>query len=117
MPLTAEILLPLPLPPFSYLVPFGTAAGPVGGRVVVPWQGGLRIGICTRVLEGPISAGLDLRELVCWLDTEPFLTGGATALLEELADWTASPQGLILGAFALTGLDAPLIHEVSVPQA
>src|SRR5690554_6698283 len=112
MSLTARILLPLPLPPFSFLVPFGSEPGPVGGRVVVPWQGGLRIGICTGISESRTGDGLELKELVGWLDDRPFFTPGAIELFSELADYSGSAEGLVLGAFTLTGLDAELSHEI-----
>ena len=114
MSLTARVLLPLPLPPFSFLVPFGTEPGPVGGRVVVPWQGGLRTGICTGVSESRTGDGLDLKELVGWLDEGPFFTPGAVELFAELAGYSGAPEGLILAAFALSGLDEALVHEVQL---
>lgn len=116
MPLIAEVLLPLPLPPFSYLVPFGSEAGPVGGRVVVPWQGALRTGICTAIREAPLAAGLELKELTGWLDSEPHLTAGAVQLLTELASHAAVPQGLILAPFVPSGLEAELEHEVQLQE-
>src|SRR5690625_2601313 len=111
MPLAADVLLPLPVPAFTYLLPFGSGPGPVGGRVVVPWQGTLRIGICIGVREVGAGESLDLRELISWLDDRSFFTPGAVELFSELAQGTAHPPGSILAALSLTGLDDPLEHE------
>src|SRR5690625_3046429 len=116
MPLAAEILLPLPLPAFTFLVPFGSEPGPVGGRVVVPWQGSLRIGICSAVSDVGVGRCLDLRELVSWLDARPFFTPGAIGLFSELAERTAHPAGSVLASFALTGLNEELLHEVKLQR-
>lgn len=116
MTLTAQVLLPLPLPAFSFLVPPGSRAGPVGGRVVVPWQGSLRVGLCTGLTDAGSGAGLDLRELVCWLDDDPFFADGATELFSELAAITAAPPGLILEAFAFSGFQPDLVHEIRLGQ-
>lgn len=112
MPRVAEVLLPLPLAPLSYLVPFETAAGPVGGRVVVPWQGGLRTGLCVGLREASAAESLDLRELIAWLDTEPWFAAGAVQLLADLAEHTAAPQGLLLTALAPVGFTGDLVHEL-----
>ena len=111
MPLAADVLLPLPVPAFTYLLPFGSGPGPVGGRVVVPWQGTLRIGICIGLREVGAGESLDLRELISWLDDRSFFTPGAVELFSELAQGTAHPPGSILAALSLTGLDDPLEHE------
>ena len=116
MPLVAEVLLPLPLPPFSFLVPHGSEPGPVGGRVVVPWQGTLRIGICCSVGQAPLSAGLNMRELIGWLDEEPHITPGGVKLLAELAGHSAAPEGLVLSPLLPTGLETEVKHEVLLEQ-
>lgn len=117
MPLAADVLLPLPLPAFTFLVPFGSEPGPVGGRVVVPWQGSLRIGICTALNEIGMGQSLDLRELVSWLDERPFFTPGALELFAGLAQRTAHAPGSILAAFTLTGLSGELDHQVRLQRA
>lgn len=113
--LAAQVLLPLPLPPFSFLVPHGTEPGPTGGRVVVPWQGSLRIGLCTGVSEARLGDGLELRELICWLDADsPFFTEAAVPLLLELAAVSRVPPGTVLTAFSATGFHDELGHELKL---
>lgn len=113
--LAAEILLPLPLPAFSFLVPYGSEAGPVGGRVVVPWQGGLRIGLCTGLSDARLDDGLRLRELICWLDAdEPFFADAAVPLFAELAEAARLPAGAILAAFSATGFHGELDHGIMI---
>src|SRR5690625_1328116 len=113
--LAAGIVLPLPLPAFSVLVPYGSEAGPVGGRVVVPWQGGLRIGLCTGLSDARLDDGLRLRELICWLDAdEPFFADAAVPLFAELAEAARLPAGAILAAFSATGFHGELDHGIMI---
>lgn len=111
----ALVLLPLPLPPLSYLVPYGQAPGPVGGRVVVPWQGTLRTGVCVGTEPATAAHSMDLKELTGWLDAEPWFAADATGLFLELATAFAVPAGLVLAALAPTGLGTPVRHEVRAP--
>jgi len=115
--LAAEVLLPLPLPPFSFLVPHGTEPGPVGGRVAVPWQGSVRIGLCTGISPARLDDGLKLRELICWLDPEqPFFAAEAVPLLLELATAGKIPAGTVLAGLAAGALQRELDHELSLHE-
>ncbi|UCH24605.1 MAG: primosomal protein N' [Trueperaceae bacterium] len=112
MPTAIEVLFPLPLPPFRYLVPFGERPGPLGGRVVVPWQSGVRIGLVVGVDEVSAGRSLELREAIGWLDQEPFLPEIHTAFLLEIAGYYATPAGLVLAAMVPTGFKEKLVHEI-----
>lgn len=107
-----RVLLPLPLPPFSFLPPHGAPPPEPGCRVAVPWQGGVRIGLVVgqETLRG--GAGLELRELVGALDPYPFLTPAALSALERIAEHTCAPLGTVLANFLPTGLHEGLHHEV-----
>ncbi len=112
MPLACDVLLPLPVPPFRYLVPFDGEPGPVGGRVVVPWQGTYRIGLCVAVYRARADDSLNLRETVGWLDSEPFVLDSGVELLRRLTEATSAPAGVVLASLLATGLRARYRHEV-----
>ncbi len=109
------MLLPLPLPPFSFLPPHGLtlpSAPEPGCRVVVPWQSGVRVGVLVgfETLRG--GAGLELREAVGALDGRPFVSAAALEVLERVAAYTCAPPGTVLSNLLPTGLNVPLVHQV-----
>ena len=108
--LTLRVLLPLPLPAFSYGPPHGEDAPPPGARVVVPWQNGVRIGLVTAHEEA--GGSLDLKEIVATLDQAPFVRPPGLRLIHEVAEYTGTPAGLVLATFLPTGLHDALSHEV-----
>ncbi len=80
--------------------------------MVVPWQGGLRIGILVGLEPLRGGAGLELREAVGVLEREPLLTSAGLMLLERVAVYTCVPLGMVLKDLLPTGLSAELRHEV-----
>lgn len=116
MPVAADILLPLPLPPFRYLVPFDQPAPAVGCRVAVPWQGGLRLGLVAGLEDIPASKALELREFIGALDLEPFVPPSRLEFVADLATHTLSPQGRVLASLLPVGLSDPLNHEVRLVE-
>src|SRR5690554_2157118 len=116
MPLACDVLLPLPVPAFRYLVPFDVEAGPVGARVVVPWQGTHRIGLCIGFSQARTDESLNLRETVGWLDSEPFVLESGVTLISQLARSSAAPPGIVLASLLPTGLRAAYRHEVRMPE-
>ncbi|MEJ2667141.1 MAG: primosomal protein N' [Deinococcales bacterium] len=112
MAVAIEVLLPLPVEPLSYLPPSQRALPPAGARVVVPWRGGIRVGLL--VGQRPVSAGraLELKEAVDWLDREPFIATGAVAALLRIARHAAVPAGVALATLAPWALHDELRHEV-----
>ena len=112
-PTAWRVLLPLPLPAFTFLPPHGIGfLPPAGVRVVVPWQSGVRIGILVGFEPLRGGAGLELREAVGVLDTEPFLKESALKVLERVAAYTCAPTGTVLANLLPTGLSVPLEHHV-----
>ena len=109
-----RVLLPLPLPPFTFLPPHGFRhdAPEPGCRVVVPWQSGVRVGLLTGFEPLRGGAGLELREGVAVLDARPFVTPAALAVLEQVAAYTCAPPGTVLKDLLATGLNVPLTHQV-----
>jgi primosomal protein N' (replication factor Y) len=84
--------------------------------VAVPWQGSLRIGLCVSIDEAPAVQSLELREVVDWLDDEPFLTASAPALLVELAAYSGTPAGPVLSSLCPLGFQDDLLHEVRLAE-
>lgn len=106
------MLLPLPLPPFSFLPPHGAPPPALGCRVVVPWQSGVRVGLLVGFEPLRAGAGLELREAVGVLDETPFVRAAALRVLERVADYTCAPPGTVLANLLATGLNVPLEHQV-----
>jgi primosomal protein N' (replication factor Y) (superfamily II helicase) len=112
VPTAVQVLFPLPLPAFSYVVPFDVAVPIVGCRVAVPWQHGLRIGIVIAIEEVKAAKVLELKELVAALDDKPFLLESRIKLLQRLATHTCSPLGQVLASLLPSGLNEDIKHEV-----
>ena len=112
MPRAVDVLFPLPVPPFRFLLPVDQEAGPAGARVVAPWQGGVRIGLVVAIEDLPASQATEYREIVAWLDREPFLAEGSHELLLELARVSGAPPGVVLGSLVPVGLRDELVHEI-----
>ena len=107
-----QVLLPLPLPAFSFLPPHGVDAPPVGARVVVPWSGSVRVGILVGLEPLRAGASLELREAVGVLGAEPFLDEPALQTLARVAAYTCAPAGMVLANLLPTGLHVALEHRV-----
>ena len=109
-----RVLLPLPLPPFNFLPPHGSRHGAPepGCRVVVPWQSGVRVGLLIGFEPLRGGAGLELREGVGVLDTQPFVMPAALTVLGRTAAYTCAPPGTVLKDLLATGLNVPLVHQV-----
>ncbi|MEX2543263.1 MAG: primosomal protein N' [Trueperaceae bacterium] len=116
MPLAVDVLFPLPLPPFRFIVPFDQEPGPTGARVAAPWQGGVRVGLVVGSQELPAGRATEYREIISWLDREPFLSPGAAELLVELAQASGAPAGVVLATLVPTGFRQELSHEVSAVE-
>lgn len=112
MPLAADVLLPLPLAPLRWLVPFAQEAGPVGARLVVPWRGGARIGLVTALEEVSGARALELKEAIGWLDHEEHLPAPTVDWLLSEAARTACPPGVVLAGLSCPGLRVELDHQV-----
>lgn len=112
MPSALDVWLPLPVPAFRFLTPVGAATPDAGVRVVVPWQGGLRIGVVADVVTVRVTEALELREAVAILDERPWLLAPARRTVAAQARRTATPIGVALAAMVPVGLDDELDHRV-----
>ena len=116
VPTAAKVLFPLPLPPFSYLLPFDKPSPVAGCRVVVPWQNGVRLGLVLATEEISAAKALELRELIDTLELGPFVPPNRLAFVEALAKHTCAPPGRILASLLPAGLTEPLLHEVQAVE-
>jgi primosomal protein N' (replication factor Y) (superfamily II helicase) len=112
VPTAVQVLFPLPLPAFSYVVPFDMDVPALGVRVAVPWQHGLRVGIVVGIEDVKAAKVLELKEMIAVLDEQPFLLESRIKLLERLAEHTCSPLGSVLASLLPSGLNEELKHEV-----
>lgn len=108
-----SVTLPLPLGPLDFGVPHGfVGAVPVGHRVVVPWQGELKIGVV--VGEGH-GASHRLRDAVTLLDAlqdGPWLHPAFVSALLAESKLSRVPLGVLICELVCVGLDAKLAHRV-----
>jgi len=112
VPTAIEVLVPLPLDPLSYLPPSMRDRAPVGARVAVPWQGGVRVGLVVGERTVDAGRGLELKEAVDWLDARPFIRPEAVAALLRIARHAAVPAGVALATLAPWAFREELRHEV-----
>ncbi len=115
-PAVWSVALPLPIPAYDFAAPHGWADGlPLGCRVLVPWQGELRVGIV--VGEGGAASGRT-REAVHVLDAAPWVSAPFMAALAQQAALARTPPGLLWGDLLGVGWSAGVRHEVrAVPGA
>ena len=111
-----SVALPLPLPPYDFAAPHGwSGALPLGCRVLVPWQGELRVGVV--VGEGGALTGRS-REAVWVLDETPWVSAPFMAALAQQAALARTPPGLLWGDLLGVGWTPGLKHRVrAVPGA
>ncbi len=88
----------------------GSGAAPLGCRVLVPWQGGVRVGLV--VAEAQTVRGHLLKEAIATLDQQPWVSPAACRALIRQADRSATPVGLLLSDLVGSGLAPELDHQV-----
>ena len=96
---TVEVALPLPIPTtFTYAVPAAHAGDPPrpGTRVLVPFRHEERIGWVVGAGQVPLRTGL--RPLLDVLDREPSVPADLLQLCRWVADYYATPLGVVLRA-------------------
>ena len=112
MPLALQVLLPLPLPEFDFLLPHDLPKPELGARAVVPWQQGIRLGIVVGYQELRDSKAIDLREVIACF-TPAFIQPSRLQLIKDISAYTFTPPGLVLKQFLTVGLNESLQHEVN----
>jgi primosomal protein N' (replication factor Y) (superfamily II helicase) len=106
-----RVAVSLPLPAYDFQ-PVGEAHTAVGKRVLVPWQGGARVGVVLEVLEGAMDRGLALKDSIAVLDHTPIFTPSACAAMLEISRESMSFEGLVYQDFLPWGAEPAFMHRV-----
>ena len=117
MPLAIDVLLPLPLPALTYLPPLQGQDVTPGQRVVVPWQGGVRVGVVLAQRTVDAGRGLELRHVLHAFGQPGWLTPAGLTALTRMARAAGVPTGTALATLNPPGLQVELRHEVSLRPA
>jgi len=105
-PSFVEVVVPLPLDrPFTYRVPSGQEgrARP-GVRALVPFGRRRLTGLVTAVTDGSSLGGRPAREVIAFLDEEPYVTEAHLAFIAAAARECLAPLGEMLRAALPRGL-------------
>lgn len=118
MPLALDVLLPLPLPAFTYLPPLQGEDARPGQRVVVPWQGGVRVGVVMARRMVDAGRGIELRHLLHTFGEGDWLGDAALQAIGRMARASGVPSGTVLATLNPPGLNPELAHKVRIrPEA
>ena len=101
-----EVAVPLPIDhPFTYRVPPGEEArARIGVRVLVPFGRRKVTGLITALADGSSLGGREAREILAFLDEEPYVSPAHLAFLVAAARECLSPLGEMLRAALPGGL-------------
>jgi len=106
LPLFVEVSVPLPIDhPFTYRVPPGQQArAQVGVRVLVPFGRRKVTGLITALADGSSLGEREAREVLAFLDDEPYVSPAHLAFLSTAARECLAPLGEMLRAALPGGL-------------
>src|SRR3990170_7500383 len=101
-----EVAVPLPIDhPFTYCVPPGEEArARIGVRVLVPFGRRKVTGSITALADGSSLGGREAREILAFLDEEPYISPAHLAFLASAARECLAPLGEMLRAALPGGL-------------
>ncbi|MEY4529656.1 MAG: hypothetical protein RLZZ156_377 [Deinococcota bacterium] len=108
-----RVAVALPLPAYDFQ-PLGNPQAGLGKRVLVPWQGGSRVGVVLAVLDGTLDRASSLKDTIAILDSEPIFTPDACAALLAVAGQSLSFDGLVYQDFMPFGLEPKFNHLVQL---
>ena len=104
-----DVILPVPLDGvFTYSVPTLLAEQvKIGVRVLVPFgRSKTYIGIIAKTHKGPLSSGMQIKDILQVLDVSPILLDSQLRLWQWIADYYMSPIGEVYKAALPSGLKA-----------
>jgi primosomal protein N' (replication factor Y) len=108
-----RVAVPLPIPAYDFKPVHGVSreAEALGRRVLVPWQGGSRVGLVVEVVEDSRD-DLNLKEVIAVLDEDAILEPDGCAALLAIANETFSHAGVAYQDFLPWGLEPAVEHLV-----
>jgi primosomal protein N' (replication factor Y) len=118
-PLFVEVAVPLPIDhPFTYRVPVGEEElAQVGARVLVPFGRRKLTGLVTAITDASALGGREAKDLLAFLDDEPYISARHVAFLLAAARESLAPAGEMLRAALPRGLprkEAPAAARTEV---
>jgi primosomal protein N' (replication factor Y) (superfamily II helicase) len=108
-----RVAVALPLPAYDFQ-PLGDPQAGLGKRVLVPWQGGSRVGVVLAVMEGSLDRAMHIKDTIAVLDAEPIFTPDSCAALLAVAGQSLSFDGLVYQDFMPFGHEPALSHLVQL---
>jgi primosomal protein N' (replication factor Y) len=105
-PAFVEVAVPLPIDhPFTYRIPSGKeACARIGVRVLVPFGRRRVAGLITGIADGSSLGEREAREILAFLDDEPYISPAHLAFLSAAARECLAPMGEMLRAALPGGL-------------
>jgi primosomal protein N' (replication factor Y) len=105
-PVFVEVAVPLPIDhPFTYRVPSGQEArARIGVRVLVPFGRRKVTGLITAITDGASLGGREAREVLAFLDDDPYVSPSHLGFLSAAARECLAPMGEMLRAALPGGL-------------
>ncbi len=105
-PLFVEVAVPLPIDhPFTYRVPPGREGGArIGVRVLAPFGRRNVTGLITALVDGSALGGREARDVIAFLDEEPYVLPRQLDFLSAAARECLAPLGEMLRAALPRGL-------------
>ena len=106
-----RVVVPLPIPAYDFRPVHGSDGDALGRRVLVPWQGGARVGLVVEVVQ-VAQDDLNLKDAIALLDTDPVLSFDGCAALLAIAKDCFCYAGIAYQDFVPWGLEPPLEHQI-----
>ena len=106
-----RVVVPLPIPAYDFRPVHGADIDALGRRVLVPWQGGARVGLVVEIVDDARD-DLNLKDAIALLDTDPILSSDGCAALLEIAKACFCFAGIAYQDFVPWGLEPLLEHQV-----
>ena len=106
-----RVVVPLPIPAYDFRPVHGADIDALGRRVLVPWQGGARVGLVVEVVDDARD-DLNLKDAIALLDSDPILEPDGCAALLEIAKDCFCYAGIAYQEFVPWGLEPLLEHQI-----
>jgi primosomal protein N' (replication factor Y) (superfamily II helicase) len=106
-----RVAVPLPIPAYDFRPAHGADSDALGKRVLVPWQGGARVGLVVEVVtDDRAERHLNLKDAIAVLDELPVLNADGCASLLEIARACFCFEGIAYQDFVPWGMEPAIEH-------